>query len=183
MTPAPSRMTIDVLGGAACLSMLLAAYFVGVRGWFHETALAESLITESAEVARENRASRENEQAIEASLIAINHGLEAEGVTLASGTELTGRLIAIGSLAEQAGVVIETLTPRPIETGDEFDRQPIALRCIGTYPACVALLHAIREKDPTIAARSVAIVRSGTDNTASLEVELVWFVRPGKTSD
>lgn len=183
MTPAPSRMMIDVLGAAACLSMLLAAYFFGVRGWLHGTALAESLTSESASIAQDNRTSRDTEQAIEDSLITINHSLDTQGVTLASGTELTRRLIAIGSLAEQAGVVIETLTPRPIEPGDEFDRQPIALRCVGTYPDCVTFLHTLREKDPTIVARSIAIQRTGSDESAGMDVQLVWFVRPGDATE
>jgi Tfp pilus assembly protein PilO len=183
MTSSPSRMTIDVLGSAACLSMIAAAYFFGVRGLLSGRALAANLISESAEVARENRTSRETEQAIESSLLAINQSLEAEGVTLASGTELTGRLIAIGTLAEQAGVVIETLTPKHIETGELFDRQPIALRCVGSYPDCVSLLKSIREDDPTVVARSVVIQRTSSDDLAALDVELVWFVRSEKTSE
>jgi Tfp pilus assembly protein PilO len=177
MNRTPSRITLDLLGFGACASMLVGAYMFGVRTWLEASARNERITVESTTLAHDTEVRAKTHRAVRDSLESIRAGLAAEGVTLASTTDLTGRLIEIGALARDGGLAVETLSPRPLEPGDGFDRQPIALRCTGRYPDCVRLLAAIREADATIAARSVNVRRATADGVATLDAELVWFVQ------
>lgn len=177
MNTSPSRITLDLLGFAACGSMLLGAYMFGVRSWLDGSARGEHIARESTTLAHEVEVDAKTHEGVRATLESIRSDLEAEGVTLSNTTELTGRLIEIGALARENSVAVETLSPRPLEPGVAFDRQPIALRCTGRYPDCVRLLAMIRSSDPTIAARSLMLRRGTQDGQATLDAELVWFVQ------
>lgn len=183
MNTTPTRLTLDFLGFVACASMLVGAYVFGVRTWLEATDRNRVIAVETARLVRESAADRETQSQVREAARAVEEVLAEEGVSLATTTELTGRLIMLGSLAKDAGVAVETLSPRPLEPGKAFDRQPIALRCLGRYPDCVRLLGLIRETDPTIAARVITLRRGTSEGEATLDAELVWFVQAGPSGE
>lgn len=177
MNTSPNRMTVDALGVVACSAMILAAYFFGIRSWLESSNRAGHMQAETSvlrvEIDTRSASVNNAEQALET----IETRLGTEGLVLADVTEVTGRLIALGAIAEASGVVVETLTPRAVEPGKAFDRQPISFRCIGSFPACVEVLEQIRTQDATMAARSVSLRRNGAAGDAMLDVDIVWFVQ------
>jgi Tfp pilus assembly protein PilO len=177
MNPSPNRITVDVLGIMACSAMILAAYFFGVRARMDGSNRADRLQVETGILRAEINAQTEAVSNAEQALQTVESQMNIEGLVLSDANEVTGRLIALGAIAEASGVVVETLTPRALEPGKAFDRQPISFRCIGSYPACVDVLEQIRTQDPTLASRSVSLRRNGSAGEAMLDVDLVWFVR------
>jgi len=178
MNTSPSRLTLDFLGFIACASMLIGAYVFGVRAWLDASARVKDIAFETASLERAADSDRSVQARVRESAQAVEAVLADDGVILSDATELTGRLIALGALARESGIVIETLSPRSAEPGKVFDRQPIALRGMGRYPDCVRLLGRIREADPTIAVRVVTLRRVSSEGEATLDAELVWFVQP-----
>lgn len=183
MNSSPSRLTLDVLGFAACASMLVGAYIFGVRAWLDASDRSKAIAVETATLIRKTKADRQTQETARQSVQSVEAAIESEGVTLSNSTEITGRLIAIGSLARETGFMVETLSPKPLEPGHSADRQPITLRGTGRYPDCVNLIRMIRESDPTIAVRSMTLRRGTNEGQATLDAELVWFVQPGAAGE
>ncbi len=183
MSSNSNRTAVDVLGFLACATMLSAAYFFGVRTWMEGTERSEHLLNETNAIKVQLEQESEEIGHASTSLQRIEGQLRAEGVSLDDATAITNRLISLGTIAESAGVVIETLTPRPLEKAAAFDRQPIAFKCSGDFAACLQILSELRQADRTIACRSVSFQRANANSTIVMNLDLVWFVRAGSSDD
>lgn len=171
------RLKIDVVGGLVALGFCGAGYLFGLRPVLVTQAATANLNSELLALSEQVEAQRIATHGYEAALSIIEERLESHPVTLGSRDGVSDILSLVGQAAEARGLVIDALTPRPLEKDGGFDRIPIEVRGRGGYPDVAAFLHDLRSRDITIAARVLDIRSDPTRLGSSFDLELVWFVR------
>ncbi|MCL4219967.1 MAG: type 4a pilus biogenesis protein PilO [Phycisphaerales bacterium] len=171
------RLKIDVVGGMVALGLCAAGYFFGLHPVLAAHAATGELNTELLTLSEQVEAQRIATQGYEAALSIIEERLSEGAVTLGSREGVSDILAMVGQAAEARGLVIDALTPRPVEKGKGFDRIPMEVRGRGRYPDVAAFLHDLRVRDITIAVRVLDIRSDPARQGSSFDLELVWFVR------
>lgn len=171
------RLKIDALGGLAALTLCGAGYLLGLRPVFAAQAAARELNADLLTLSEQVEAQRTATQGYQAALTIIEERLQADPVTLGSRDGVSEILAMVGQAADARGLVVDALTPRPVEKGKGFDRIPIEVRGRGGYPDVVAFARDLRTRQVTIAIRTLDLRSDPTRAGSSFDMELVWFVR------
>lgn len=171
------RLKIDAAGGLLALVLCGTGYLFGLAPVLKAEADATELNSELLTLSEQVEAQRTATQGYAAALSIIGERLRSESVSLGSREGVSDILALVGQSAESNGLVVDALTPRPLERDTGFDRIPIELRGRGRYPDVAAFVHDLRARDATLAARVLDIRSDPSGQGASFELELVWFVR------
>lgn len=172
------RLRIDALGVLMLGVIGSAAYFAGVTPLVQAAVARDALELEvqnlSMHVETQQAATRGYAEAIEV----IDDRLSQRPVTLGSVDRLSETLSWLSEAAEESGILIDSMTPKPTEKGKGLDRVPIELRGKGSYPSVIALLSDVRSREVALVPRQLELrAEDGQQHDAVFVVELVWFVR------
>lgn len=171
-----SRWMTDVGGVVACAVLVAAVYGLGVRPWLSARAehamYQDQVASLSSEVEEYERVTMQ----LALALATVDRHIEAETVTMRDASQLTDKLTELGLLAEDHGLVIDTMNPGKAEEGGSPARVSISLRGVGRYLDVARFLNEARDADRAVAVRAMQLSRGGEDGAGRFELELVWFV-------
>ncbi|QOV92044.1 type 4a pilus biogenesis protein PilO [Humisphaera borealis] len=175
-----SRKAIAI-GITVCVAISAGGYFVGIapalaglverRG--QERELADRK-TRSAELATELRDTRQR-------LVAANKELAELPLRLEPASAVNRRINLLAGVAGEAKVTLNEIQPQSAVDGQHYQTVPIRVVGAGSYPACAAFLHALRERFPDTTVQSFDLQNAAPSrdaNVATFRMELAWHTSP-----
>ena len=169
------------LGGAVVCALLSAgAYAVGVRpaAKRHAQQLAKQAELRAARHKANNLAGQLNTARTE--LTRVNDAIANVPLRLEPAGRINQRLARLTELADSIRPVrltIDEMRPGTISEGRDFKTVPILIAGNGTYPACAAFLHGLRENFPDMAVLSFDTINNSASPdapAATFQFELAW---------
>lgn len=179
---------IYAAGAVACAAVSGGAYLFGLRPVLaHRDAYAAE--------ADELQARREKARAVSAALATARFQLDgttrdvaALPLKLEPGSAVNARLARLAEVAAEAGLVLDEVRPGPPVAGPHYEALPIRVGGTGTYPACAAFLHRLRDQFPDVGVKAFDCAnpsgaldtKSPTGPVASFRADLAWYTLPAK---
>jgi Tfp pilus assembly protein PilO len=169
------------LGGAVVCGLLSAgAYAVGIHPATlrHAEQVAKEAELRFAKQKANNLAGQLN--TARAELVRINDAIANVPLRLEPAAQVNDRLARLTDLADNikpVKLVIDEMRPGAAAEGRDFKTVPIYIAGSGTYPACAAFLHGLRESFPDMAVLSFDTTNnSATPDSpaATFQLELAW---------
>jgi Tfp pilus assembly protein PilO len=167
---------IDSAGIAVCLFMTAAAGWLGFAPiWqHHATFLQQQQDLQSKK--QDNAAQEMALKATEKRLAVTQSQLQQIPLHLQPTTRLNQRLASITDLAAQNNLKIEDIAPGSAVQGKRYDAINIHVAGEGSYRACAAFLHNLKQSMPDVGIQSLHVVSEGTaDAAAKFTFDLQWF--------
>lgn len=168
---------IAVVGLVACLGISAAGYFIGIA-----PALAGLVERRSQE--QELAGHKHKSQDLAAELLDTRKRLAGARRELAelplrleSASTVNRRINQFAVVAGESKVTLNEIQPGSPVEGQHYLTVPIRVSGSGTYPACAALLHNLRERFPDTTVQSFDLQNGTpgqTENLATFRIELAW---------
>jgi Tfp pilus assembly protein PilO len=168
--------SIDSAGIAVCLLLTAAAGWIGFAPiWQRHTTFLQQ--QEDLQSKKQNNSAQEMAlKATEKRLTLTQAQLEQIPLHLQPTTRLNQRLAAITDLAAANNLKIEDIKPGATVAGKRYDAVNIDVAGEGTYPACAAFLHHLKQSMPDVGIEDLHLVSEGTaDAAAKFTFDLQWF--------
>jgi Tfp pilus assembly protein PilO len=167
---------IDSAGIAVCLLLTAAAGWLGFAPIWqrHATFLQQQLDLQSKK--QDNTAVEMALKATEKRLALTQSQLEQIPLHLQPSARLNQRLASITDLAAQNNLKIEDIAPGSTARGKRYDAINIHVAGEGSYPACAAFLHHLKQSMPDMGMQDLHLTSEGTaDAAAKFTFDLQWF--------
>ena len=169
------------LGGAVvCAFLSAAAYGVGVRpaARRHDEQVARQAELRAAKHKANNLAGQLN--TARADLARVNDTIARSSLRLEPVTQVNQRLARLTALADgikPVKLTIDEMRPSTVAEGPDYKTVPIYIAGNGTYSACAAFLHGLRESFPDMAVVSFDTINNtpSTDGPPSPEPPSATF--------
>jgi Tfp pilus assembly protein PilO len=169
----------DSAGIIVCLLLTAATVWLGFAPIWQRHA---NFLNEQHELESQKQQNSHQELVLLASkkhLALTQAELEKVPLHLQPTGDLNQRLASVTDLAAHSHLRIEDITPGATTRGIRFDTVTIHLAGEGTYPACAAFLHHLKQSMPDIGIRTLHIYSQGTTgNDAKFAFDLQWFAAP-----
>ncbi len=176
--------TIDGLGVTIILGVAGLLYVAGVRPL--QSAYAET-VQLKAELWVANGTLKERRQSeAKASTTAheLSDRLDQLDIHLSNIDQMNSRLAELTGLAEQQGLLIESLRPGEQLSQERFRAVVISLVGRSSYTQAADFLGSLRRDFPDTGLQQVTLERiPGVDGVARLQVEMVWYAAPAASAD
>lgn len=173
---------IYAAGAVVCAALGAAAYAVGVQpaAERHARQVARQKELRAAKQKATNLAAELNSARMQ--LLATNDALGSRSLRLEPASMVNRRVSRLTDLANASGLTIDEMRPGSVAEGPDYKTVPILIAGNGTYPACAAFLHALRQSFPDIAVRSFDTTNNSASPespAATFQFDLVWHASKG----
>ena len=91
--------------------------------------------------------------------------------------QVNQRLARLTGLADASKLTIDEMRPGTISEGRDYKTVPILIAGNGTYPACAAFLHGLRQRFPDMAVMSFDTTNNSASPdspAATFQFDLAW---------
>ncbi|HED54914.1 MAG TPA: hypothetical protein ENJ00_12050 [Phycisphaerales bacterium] len=111
--------------------------------------------------------------------------LAALSVELSDISEINTRLADLTAVAEESGVMVESIRPGEEQSAERYRAIEISLVGKASYPQARAFLHAVHLSHPDVGLRALTFDRLGRDAESGgrIHADLVWFAAPTGRDD
>ena len=168
---------VAMIGLAACLGISAAGYFIGIApalaGLVERRSQEKDLAGQkdkSRDLAAELKDTRRN-------LVTARQEQAELPLRLEPASAVNRRLNQFAVVAGESKVTLNEIQPGAATEGQHYRTVPIRIGGSGSYPACAALLHNLRERFPDTTIQSFDLQNAAPgqgDNLASFRMELAW---------
>ena len=172
-----SPWRIYLCGVAACAALSAGAYAVGVRpaATRHTEQAAKQTELRAAKQKANNLAGQLN--TARGDLARVNDALANLPLRLEPVAQVNQRLARLTGLADASKLTIDEMRPGTISEGRDYKTVPILIAGNGTYPACAAFLHGLRQRFPDMAVMSFDTTNNSASPdspAATFQFDLAW---------
>ena len=175
-----TKQSVDILGLAMIAGVAGLTYLGGVRplqvAYADTVRLKADLWLTSGQL--ETQRAEEQEQS--AALKKQEQRLAALSVELSDIAEINTRLAELTAVAEQSGMIVESIRPGQEQSAERYRAIEISLTGKATYPQARAFLHAMHSSHPDVGLQAMTFDRIGreAESGGRIHADLVWYAAP-----
>ena len=175
-----TKQSVDLFGIGLLAGVAGLTYIGGVRplqmAYADTVRLKADLWLTSGQLER----ARAEEQKLSSVLDGQEHRLASLSVELSDISEINTRLADLTAVAEQSGVIVESIRPGEEQSAERYRSIEISLTGKASYPHARAFLNAVHSSHPDIGLRAMTFDRLGrdADSGGRIHADLVWFAAP-----
>ena len=177
-----SPWRIYLCGAVVCAALSAGAYLAGVRPAVRRHAEQVARRAELRDRKHKAAGLAAELQNARTQLSAVNEALRSRSLRLQPASRVNDRISDLTKLTEGSGLTIDEMRPAGVVEGRDYKTVAILVAGNGTYPACAAFLHRLRERFPDMAVRSFETTNNSTPPetpAATFQFDLTWHAAKG----